>query len=154
MNTKHRIPSLVGVIGAGTMGLGIAELLATKKIPVLLTDTSQGALNSALSRMKASLEQHARKGRIGKEDVEPAMGRVKVEKGLGGFGGVDWVVEAVAEEERVKKQLFRGCDDVLPRHAVLASNTSSISLTRIAAVTSRPEQVRISVSITKSINIC
>lgn len=64
-----------------------------------------------------------------------------MEKGLTGLSEVDLVVEAVAEIESVKRQVFRECDEVVPRHAVLASNTSSISLTRIAAVTSRPEQV-------------
>jgi 3-hydroxybutyryl-CoA dehydrogenase len=124
------------VVGAGQMGAGIAQVFAASGRRVLLHDSAPGAVARGLDAMRKSLERLAGKG----EDVDPedVLGRVEAVDDL---GEADLMVEAVVEDAAVKEDVFRRADEALPKGAVLASNTSSIPIASLAAVTGRPEQV-------------
>jgi 3-hydroxybutyryl-CoA dehydrogenase len=123
------------VVGAGQMGGGIAQVVAASGRRVSLHDAAAGAVDGALERMARSLEKLAEKG-----GAEPSavLGRVSRADDL---VAADLMIEAVVEDAEVKKELFRRADEILPRGAILASNTSSIPITSLAAATARPEQV-------------
>ena len=123
------------VVGAGQMGGGIAQVVAASGRRVSLHDAAPGATDRALGAMRASLEKLAEKGG---PDPDETLGRVTAVDEL---VPADLLIEAVIEDAAVKEELFRRADDVLPPAAVLASNTSSIPITSLAAVTQRPEQV-------------
>jgi len=123
------------VVGAGQMGSGIAQVIAASGRRVSLHDEVPGAVDRALEVMGRSLEKLARKG--GADPVEVLARIAQVD----GLVPADLMIEAVVEDADVKKELFRSADDVLPPAAILASNTSSIPITSLAAVTGRPEQV-------------
>jgi 3-hydroxybutyryl-CoA dehydrogenase len=124
------------VIGAGQMGGGIAQVIAASGRRVTLIDEVAGAPERALERMGASLQKLAEKG--APHRPEDVLARIEVGSGL---APADLAIEAIVEDPRVKEELFRRADGVLPPEAVLASNTSSISITRLGAVTARPERV-------------
>ncbi len=124
------------VVGAGQMGGGIAQVLAASGRTVLLHDAVPGAVDSALAAMRKSLEKLAAKT----EDIDPEAVLARVER-VEELTPADLMVEAVVEDAAVKRDLFRRADDVLPRTAVLASNTSSIPIASLAAETQRPERV-------------
>jgi len=132
----------VGVVGAGTMGNGIAQVFAMNGRGVVLVDVEQGYLDRALGAMTKSVRKMAEKG--GKD---PALAetelkaRVRTTTDIESLSGADLAVEAIVENRDVKLDLFRKLDRICPAGAILASNTSSISLTVIAAATKRPEQV-------------
>ncbi|KAI0821166.1 3-hydroxyacyl-CoA dehydrogenase [Irpex lacteus] len=134
----HGIRSL-GVLGAGQMGLGIAYVSALRaKVPVLLHDRSASQIQKGLSLMDKLLEKDVAKGKITSEEAKEARDRVTVvgpEKGLAGVQDVDMVVEAVSEKLSLKEAIFRELSAKLPPSTILASNTSSISITKIAAAT-------------------
>jgi 3-hydroxybutyryl-CoA dehydrogenase len=123
------------VVGAGQMGGGIAQVVAASGRRVSLHDTFPGATERALEGMRSSLDRLAEKGGGPADDV---LARVSVVEAL---VPADLLIEAVVEEADAKKEVFRRADEVLPQEAVLASNTSSIPITSLAAVTGRPEQV-------------
>ena len=123
------------VVGAGQMGAGIAQVVAASGREVQLHDTQPGAVERGLEGIRKSLAKLHEKGGA---DPEGVLGRITAVDGL---GEADLLIEAIVENAEVKKALFRAADDVLPAHAILASNTSSIPITELAAVTSRPEQV-------------
>jgi 3-hydroxybutyryl-CoA dehydrogenase len=123
------------VVGAGQMGGGIAQVVAASGRTVLLHDTVPGALERGIETMGRSLEKLHEKGGPPAAEV---LGRVTAVDGL---AEADLLIEAVVENAEVKKELFRAADEALPAHAILASNTSSIPITELAAATSRPEQV-------------
>jgi 3-hydroxybutyryl-CoA dehydrogenase len=123
------------VVGAGQMGGGIAQVVAASGRRVSLHDTVPGAIEQALVRMQRSLEKLAEKGG---GDPAQVLQRVSAADDL---VAADLMIEAVVEDASVKEELFRRADDVLPPKAILASNTSSIPITTLAAATSRPEQV-------------
>ena len=123
------------VVGAGQMGGGIAQVVAASGRRVSLHDTVAGAVEQALGTMQRSLEKLAEKGGADPADV---LGRVSAADDL---VAADLMIEAVVEDASVKEELFRRADEVLPPEAILASNTSSIPITTLAAATSRPEQV-------------
>jgi len=125
----------VVVVGAGQMGGGIAQVIAASGRRVSLHDEMPGAVERALEAMERSLTKLAEKGGA---DPAQALARVSPVEGL---VAADLMIEAVVEDAEVKKRLFRSADDVLPPEAILASNTSSIPITSLAAATSRPEQV-------------
>ncbi|UWQ28423.1 3-hydroxybutyryl-CoA dehydrogenase [Leisingera sp. M523] len=130
----------VGVIGAGQMGNGIAHVLALAGYEVVLNDVSQPALDSALSLILKNMERQASKGKISEADVKAALARVTPSLKLADVGATDLVIEAATERETVKQAIF---DDLLPHllpHTILTSNTSSISITRLASRTDRPER--------------
>ena len=132
----------VGVLGAGTMGSGIAQVFAQGGHDVSLVDTFPGALD----RARGGIEKSVRKGaeKAGKDPAAEAsgvLGRIAPGADLGAFASCDLVVEAIVEEPAAKEAAFRAIDAVAPAGAILATNTSSIPVTRIAAATKRPERV-------------
>lgn len=131
----------VGVLGAGQMGSGIAHVLAQHGCQVLVHDISQAQLDKAMSSIGQNLERQAKKGVVPDSAIPEIMARIDVSKDLESFSGCDLVIEAAAESEPLKFDLFRKLDRVVAPEAILASNTSSISITRIAAVTGRPDRV-------------
>ncbi|OGD23119.1 MAG: 3-hydroxybutyryl-CoA dehydrogenase [Candidatus Aminicenantes bacterium RBG_16_63_16] len=128
---------IIGVVGAGTMGGGIAQVAAATGFDVLLHDVTPELLDRSLKIMDKSLSKLAEKGKL-KEDKGAILGRIKTTTSLGDFKAVDFVVEAVYEDFEVKKRVLQELDKILAPELILASNTSSISITRLAALTSRP----------------
>ena len=130
----------VGVIGAGQMGNGIAHVLSRSGYSVLLNDVSQQALDLAIERIRKNMDRQLRSGKITSDDIGSAMGRIKTTLDLAELGTSDLIIEAATEDESVKQKIF---DSVLPHlkpETILTSNTSSISITRLASRTDRPEK--------------
>lgn len=132
---------IVGVVGAGQMGSGIAHVFAQHAYQVQVYDISDMQLEKALKSIEQNLERQAKKGVIFDTSIQGIMARISVTKELNDFANCDLVVEAATENEALKFDLFRKLDQVVKKEAILASNTSSISITRIGAVTKRPDQV-------------
>jgi 3-hydroxyacyl-CoA dehydrogenase len=130
-----------GVVGAGTMGAGIAMCFADAGIPVTLVDTQEESMQRALTRMRGNFTRLVSSGRIDTEEMARRMERVTSAASLDALAGCDLVVEAVPEDMAVKTEVCRALDRILPNHAVLASNTSYLDLDAIAAATARPESV-------------
>lgn len=131
----------VGVVGAGTMGNGIAQVLATHGLEVWLADVSETALTRGLEAIRNSLERLIRKGTLPEDARDATLGRIHPTTVLAALSPCQLVVEAATENADIKQGIFKALDDVLPAEAILATNTSSISLTRIAAWSRRPERV-------------
>ncbi len=131
----------LAVIGAGLMGSGIAQVAAQAGWEVTLRDLDDAAVQRGLSGIRGSLEKLASKGKIGADDVEAALGRIAPTTDLEAAAAADVVVEAVFERLDVKQAVFRELDRICKGDAVLATNTSAIPVTQIAAATKRPEAV-------------
>jgi 3-hydroxybutyryl-CoA dehydrogenase len=131
---------VVGVIGAGQMGSGIAHICALNGYQVLLNDVSGEQIDKGLDAVKKGLERQVAKGQIGQPEMDAVMARVKPAPDYPSLATADLVIEAATENEGVKKDIFRGVSAHLKPEALLASNTSSISITRLAAATDRPER--------------
>ena len=130
----------VGVIGAGQMGNGIAHVLSQSGYSVLLNDVNQDALERAIERVRKNMDRQQRSGKISEDEINAAMGRIKTTLDLTELGTSDLIIEAATEDESVKQKIF---DSVLPHlkpETILTSNTSSISITRLASRTDRPEK--------------
>ena len=123
------------------MGRGITQVLAQAGIVVTMTDLDQEAADEGLTAIEASLSRAVGRGRIDQEEADLALSLIEVEGGLDSARACDLVIEAVVERFDVKRELFLDIDALAPAHAVLASNTSSISITSLAAVTNRPDRV-------------
>src|SRR5438552_4113238 len=121
----------VGVVGAGQMGAGIAQVFAQAGTAVLLTDSRKDALAGAQKGVEGSLARLVKKELLSEADAKAAAGRIATVEALAGLASCDLVVEAVVEDERVKTDVFRTLDDLLAPAAILATNTSSISITRL-----------------------
>ncbi|MCA3351416.1 MAG: 3-hydroxybutyryl-CoA dehydrogenase [Roseomonas sp.] len=128
----------LGVIGAGLMGNGIAHVAALSGIPVVLMDVQQQALDRALATMAKNMERQVSKGSISGADRDAALARIVTATDNSAFADCDLVIEAATENEEIKKKIFAGLCPVLKPDALLASNTSSIPITRLAAATDRP----------------
>ncbi len=132
----------VAVIGAGTMGNGIAQVFATHGHDVVLIDVAQEGLDRGLGTIRRSLDRFVKKEKMTQEETDVIFARVSGSLDLAaGVAGADLVVEAVFENEEVKKSIFRELDAAAPAGCILATNTSSISITSIASATERPESV-------------
>jgi 3-hydroxybutyryl-CoA dehydrogenase len=129
------------VIGAGLMGSGIAQVSAAAGYEVVLRDVSDAATARGLAGITASYEKFVSKGKMAAADAEAALARISTTTDLGAVSGADVVVEAVFEDLEVKVGLFRELDKLAKDGAVLATNTSALPVTQIAAVTERPEAV-------------
>jgi 3-hydroxybutyryl-CoA dehydrogenase len=131
----------VGVIGAGQMGSGIAQLAAGAGCAVFLLDSDPAALSRAVASISSSLGRLVTKGQLSQAACDDSVKRIKCVSDVQELRGVDLVIEAIVESEDVKKKLFVELDKITKPSAILASNTSSISITRLASATSRPSQV-------------
>ncbi|WP_170400845.1 3-hydroxybutyryl-CoA dehydrogenase [Ruegeria arenilitoris] len=130
----------VGVIGAGQMGNGIAHVLALADYDVLLTDVNQDALNAAVATIEGNMARQASRGKITDDAMQAALGRIKTTLHLPELGQTDLVIEAATERETIKQAIFEDLQPHLQPHTILTSNTSSISITRLASRTDRPEK--------------
>ncbi len=130
----------VGVIGAGQMGNGIAHVFAVAGYDVLLTDISQDALNKAIALIDRNLERQVARDKITAEVKATAMGHIRTTLKLSDLGQCDLVIEAATERETVKQAIFEDLVPHLKPETILTSNTSSISITRLASRTDRPEK--------------
>jgi 3-hydroxybutyryl-CoA dehydrogenase len=130
----------IAVIGAGQMGAGIAQVAAQAGLAVTLADASPELARKGVEKLGATLGKLVEKGKLGPGDRDALLARIRPAAALEDCAGADLAVEAVVENEAVKKELFRKLDALLPPHAILASNTSSISITALAAATRRPGQ--------------
>ncbi len=131
----------IAVLGAGTMGNGIAHVLARAGHQVLLADISQTALDKALETIRKNLAREVSKARLTAEEAQAAESRITLTTSLDSLAGCALAVEAATERFEIKAELFRKLDSILPAESILASNTSSISITKLAALTKRPAQV-------------
>ncbi|HSA50962.1 MAG TPA: 3-hydroxyacyl-CoA dehydrogenase family protein [Yinghuangia sp.] len=131
----------IAVIGAGLMGAGIAQVSAQHGYEVVLRDVTEAALDRARSGIAASYDKFVAKGKLSAEDAEAALARLTTTTDLDAAGDADLLVEAVFEKIEVKQEVFRELDRIAKDGAVLASNTSALPITQIAAVTGRPEAV-------------
>jgi len=129
----------VGVVGAGTMGNGIAHVFALAGYNVKLADVSEGYLERALKTIEKNLGRQAKKGIISEEDIPTVLSRITTTTNLEDFADVDFAVEAVFEDENVKRDIFNKLGEITRPEVVLTSNTSSISITRLASYSGRPE---------------
>lgn len=131
----------IAVVGAGLMGSGIAQVSAQAGHEVVLRDVTEEALRRGLDGIRASYDRFVGKGRLSAEEAEAALARITTTTDLEAVADADLVVEAVFEKLEVKQEVFRELDRIAKEGAVLATNTSAIPITRIAAVTDRPESV-------------
>ena len=130
----------VGVIGAGQMGAGIAEVAAQAGMTVSLTDVAEERVNAALATINGHLSRQVAKGQMGEAERKAILNRIQVAPTLDKLSHCDLVVEAASEHEEVKRKIFTALRSFLKPDAIVASNTSSISITRLASVTANPER--------------
>jgi 3-hydroxybutyryl-CoA dehydrogenase len=131
----------VGVVGAGTMGNGIAQVFAQSGYEVTLADAIPAALDRAKSTIEKSLAKFVEKGKMTAPDREATLGRLQTSASIDALGGVDYVVEAIAENVDAKRDVFARLDALTQPDVILTSNTSSISITTLGAATKRPDKV-------------
>lgn len=132
---------LVGVVGAGQMGAGIAQVMAQAGYTVVLQDIAEAFLQSGLNRMRESLDRLRGKGKVSADQAGEILGRIRTTVEMAPLGDADLVIEAATENLRVKEEIFRKLDALTQPRAILATNTSSISITKIASATNRPDKV-------------
>jgi 3-hydroxybutyryl-CoA dehydrogenase len=130
----------IGVIGAGQMGTGIAHVLAQAGYDVVLDDINKDALGKAIGRIEKNMQRQAAKGIIQEDIIAPAMKRISITQSMDDLKECGLVIEAATEDETIKKKIFQDLCSRLPEKTMVATNTSSISVTRLAAATDRPER--------------
>ena len=131
----------VGVVGAGTMGNGIAHVFARSGFKVRLRDVEQSFLDRAMQTIGKNLEREVSKSKITSEQRDQSLNNIEPAVGRGGLEGCDFIIEAATEKLDIKADLFRELDRVCRPEVILATNTSSISITKIAGFTKRPDKV-------------
>jgi 3-hydroxybutyryl-CoA dehydrogenase len=131
----------IAVVGAGTMGNGISQALAVAGIDVVMTDIAQAQLERAVATVSGSLERLVKKDRMSAEQKAAALARIRTSTDVGAIKDCGLVIEAATENLPLKLKIFAQLDELAPAGAVIASNTSSISITRLAAATQRPDKV-------------
>lgn len=129
------------VVGAGQMGSGIAQVAAQTGLEVILNDIKEEFVERGLSVIHRNLSRQVEKGRMSEEEKAEILARIKLSTSIEDAKEIDFAVEAAVENMEVKSGIFKQLDQIAPSHAILASNTSSLPITEIAAVTSRPEKV-------------
>ena len=132
---------IIGIVGAGTMGNGIAQVAARAGYSVVMRDIKDEFLQRGLQAIDKSLQRDVDKQRLTAEEKQSIIGRIKSTTELDALDEASFVIEAVTEDLNVKTELFGALDRITPAEAILASNTSSISITRLGAATSRPDKV-------------
>lgn len=130
----------IGVIGAGQMGNGIAHVFSLAGYDVILSDISEDALKKALQTIEKNLNRQVSKDAISGAEAKDALARIKTTSSMNALSGVDLAIEAATENEAVKKAIFKELSGIMKPGAIMATNTSSISVTRLASVTDRPEK--------------
>jgi 3-hydroxybutyryl-CoA dehydrogenase len=130
----------IGVIGAGQMGSGIAHVCALAGFDVLLNDVTAERIQSGLATINGNMARQVSTGKLSEADRKAALGRIAAAESFDLFTDVDLVIEAAAENEKIKRDILAGLSKTLKPDALLATNTSSISITRLAAATDRPEK--------------
>lgn len=141
MGTVAREINTVGVVGLGTMGAGIVEVFARNGLNVVAVEISEGALERGRANLTGSTDRAVAKGKLSAQDRDALHARVDFQVGLAALHSVDFVIEAVPEHLDLKQAIFAELDKVCPPHAILATNTSSLSVTEISVATHRPNQV-------------
>jgi len=131
---------LLGVVGAGTMGNGIAQAAARSGLTVIMRDVSDDFLKRGLSTIGKSLQRDVDKQRLSSDEKQEIIARIKPVTDPADLRDTDFVIEAITEDLAVKSELFRQIDQIVRPDVILASNTSSISITKLAAVTARPDR--------------
>jgi 3-hydroxybutyryl-CoA dehydrogenase len=131
----------VGIIGAGTMGGGIAQVAALSGFEVIVYDVSPEALKACMERIKGDLRRSMQKGTVTAPAATEALTRIRPRRSFSDMGAADLVIEAAAEDLAVKKEIFRALDQIVAPRAILATNTSSLSITSIGSLTRTPESV-------------
>ncbi len=131
----------VGVVGCGLMGSGIVEVSARAGYDVIVREINDEILQKGLDRVRKSMSRAVDRGKMSQEDMEAALGRITGTVEMADFAGCDLVIEAAIENMEVKKDIFRQLDEITRPAIVLASNTSSLSITEIGSVTKRPDKV-------------
>ena len=129
------------VVGAGTMGGEIAHVIANADIPVMLKDVDEAAAQLGADKARSLWQAQVDEGKLDASELERRLGLITVTTDYDGFGDVDFVIEAVPERMEIKRAVFAALDEATPGHAILASNTSSLSITEMGEATGRPEQV-------------
>ena len=130
----------IGIIGAGTMGNGIAQACAVSGLQAIVQDINEAALERALKTVSGSLDRSVRKGTLTEEQKAGVLSRIKTTTAAGELVQADLVIEAATENESLKIKLLQGVEAILKPETIIASNTSSISITKLAAATKRPER--------------
>ncbi|VAV90294.1 3-hydroxybutyryl-CoA dehydrogenase [hydrothermal vent metagenome] len=130
----------VGIIGAGQMGAGIAQVLVLAGYDVMLNDIDAAQIDAALGKLKKSLDRQTDKGAISAADATAALARITPAAAFDALADCDLVIESASENQAIKKEIFTKLSKILKPNALMASNTSSISITGLAAVTDRPEK--------------
>lgn len=133
--------SSIGIVGAGTMGTGIAHVAAINNFSISLYDINESVILGGISRITAEMKKSVDKQKLSKEEMGDALSRIRPRTKLSDLGHCDIIIEAVLEDLRIKKDLFRHLEQDTKPTAILATNTSSISITAIASATKKPERV-------------
>lgn len=131
----------VMVIGAGQMGSGIAQVSAQAGFDVKLNDISEASIEKGIQHITKNLSRNVEKGRMTEDEKAAVLGKIAPSLNLSDASDIDIVIEAAVENMEIKQSIFKQLDEITPKHAILASNTSSLPITEIAAATKRPEQV-------------
>jgi 3-hydroxybutyryl-CoA dehydrogenase len=131
----------IGVLGAGQMGNGIAQVAAASGFNVIMVDIQQAALDKGLNTINGSCDRLIKKEALSEAGKKEILGRIKTSLSVQDFQSCDVVIEAVAENVDLKLKIFKELDSICPSHTLLCTNTSSISITKIAAATKRPDKV-------------
>jgi 3-hydroxybutyryl-CoA dehydrogenase len=132
---------VLGVVGAGQMGSGIAQVAAASGLSVIMSDINEEFVQRGVSAVRNSLDRMVKKEKITAADLEAILGRIRGTVNLADMSGADFVVEAATEKETLKLKIFTDLDGICRPGVILSSNTSSMSITKIAGATKRPEQV-------------
>ena len=138
--TKHPLISTVGIVGAGTMGHGIAQACATSGVSVVMVDISEAAVNKGIAAVVTSLDRLLKKDKISAADKDAALARIKGSTDYADLRAAQLVIEAATENFELKVKILRQLDAVLAPEVLVATNTSSISITQLAAVTQRADR--------------
>ncbi|HBK54481.1 3-hydroxyacyl-CoA dehydrogenase family protein [Syntrophomonas wolfei] len=131
----------IGVLGAGTMGAGIAQVAAEAGFPVILVDIETAIIEKALKAVKKAWKKAMEKGKLDESEMQKREGYLSTGNSMADFKDCDVVIEAIVEKIEVKKAVFKELDEICPKNTILASNTSALSITEIAAATGRPDRV-------------
>ncbi len=131
----------IGIIGAGIMGSGIAQVALTHGFETILCDISAVAVKDGRKKIEGGLDRLTSKGSMSAEQKDEALGRLTLAGDMDSMAEVDFLIEAATENEEIKRNIFKSLDSIIQRDIVFATNTSSLSVTRIAGVTSRPNKV-------------